>query len=319
MFEIVEGCLVNRPALSTALRSTFHAMDGNILDSLLSHGNESKPNVASSGSFVHASLEKGTLARAFASLWLAAISIDHTRSTSHDEAELALRLLSFLKQGASLKQCICHVSSSKGRNPFTLIEPDFAEPQPHSRSWRDDIRIFARGQSESQEYRLTKMISGICGDLEARCDDAEIPLRASEARASELQREKNDLTARNVELHQQIANLNVQLSATEADKMSVQKTLQTENDHLIERVQALDQALKDANQSARVHLEQFQSESRAKDLQLRTTIADKEMLLEEADFECRRLRHLQEQSCTEVELANEDVNTGEAGIYAEGV
>lgn len=143
-----------------------------------------------------------------------------------------------------------------------------------------------------QEQKLVAMVGTICGDLEERCQNAEKPYREAHQKVTHMQQEIAKLRGRNDDLEQEALDLQDRVRISETEKHDLQEALELENERLIERVQNLDQALKDSVEAAKAQLERTQAEFKARELQFRTTITEKEMLLDEAHSECETLRRL---------------------------
>jgi chromosome segregation ATPase len=182
---------------------------------------------------------------------------------------------------------------SKTRQAFVFVEQPSSEPGFCEGSWKHKLRRFASQQSEWNEQKLIQIVTGICGDLEERCENAEKPFREAEERAAEMERVVADLREHNTGLEQQAVDLNFRLSVMEAEKAEVQDALQGENERLIERVHALERALKESNDDAEAQIDRLISKHKARDLELRTMITEKEVLVDELSAECEEIRKIQ--------------------------
>lgn len=120
------------------------------------------------------------------------------------------------------------------------------EQQPHlnSHNWRDYLSA-ALESSSSEVYHSTEtLIAMVCKDLEDRCDNVEVPLRAANAKVQELN-----------ETVQQLQN---QISSVTSDKDRIQEALQVQQEarnhdtalttELQQSISSLEQQLQDGQQ-----------------------------------------------------------------------
>jgi hypothetical protein len=295
----MQTSLAENPSIAGALRTELHSVNAAIIDKVIAASNE---HIALHG--LHACpatmiRTKQALRRGFISLCLV-LELAAINANANAEAlgnATAMRMLQCLQQSTVLGDCNCVKRRAASSNPLALIEAPSSDPQFNGHSWRDSIHNFAIQQSGWQEQSLVRMIAGICGDLEERCNNAEKPFRDSEERNKELQHRLLELQKRNYSLEHEVQDLANRLSTSDEEKSTVQESLQSENERLIERIQSLDQTLRDSKASAQKQYERLQSDSRAQELKLRSAMTEKDMLMDDVTLERNELR------CREAEAA----------------
>jgi myosin heavy subunit len=222
-----------------------------------------------------------------------------------------MKLLDYLRSGATEDNHGCPSSSRRFVQPITLVEQQSSDHDPHGQPWRYHINAFIQQQSGWQEQKLIHIVSAVCDDLEQRCENAEKPFREAEARVAELESAVADLRDRSSEFDQEVVDLKLRLQAAKAEKLEVQLTLQGENDRLIDRIHALEHTLKESNDAAKAQIERLASKHKSRELELRTTITEKEMLVDETTAQCEDMRQLSNFTKTALKRAQDQVTLRE--------
>lgn len=114
--------------------------------------------------------------------------------------------------------------TSKNLRSVSLFESGSTPEQMPSHAWRDRLRESLFRDAGYQQQSVIKIVSEVCRDLEARCDEAEQPYREEQARSRALELKSKDF-------EDQVAELRIQ----NQDFLHMIKELETEKSNLRER------------------------------------------------------------------------------------
>lgn len=302
LLQTIPKILCHAPHAGEVMQAQLAAFDLPRLEHILSQDHEIlQANDCATCSGHLFRMHRG-LARDFAAMWLAIEASCDSSDRRSERAAVNNRFLELLRQNYS-DACRCTNVPKESRPNLDIVAEQCSDRQQPGRSLRDVVHAFTSRQSKWQEEHLARMMHDVCGDLEERCANVEKPLRAAEHTSARLQCQVDELDRRNKDLSQEINDLNEQISIADSEKLELQASLQVENERLIERVQTLEQALQEANISAQLQLDKLRSESKAKDLQIRTITTEKEMLLDEASTHYDRLQRDHDQVTVALEEA----------------
>lgn len=115
-------------------------------------------------------------------------------------------------------------SMRKDLTVVSLFEAKSTPEEMPSHAWRDPLMQCLSRDAGYQHQSVVKIVSEVCRDLEARCEDAERPYREEQTRAHDLERKLKASEDRTVEL--QVQN---------EDSLNMIHELKTEKSQLKER------------------------------------------------------------------------------------
>jgi chromosome segregation ATPase len=188
------------------------------------------------------------------------------------------------KLPAVTRQCQCAHSSDSSRHPpislFQQASTQYAGQ--HLQDWSERLSSELASQSLYQRDAIVRSVTQICGDLEARCNTVEEPLRkekekstAFEAQAYQLNQEIESLQARLVDDGYHLQGLEKDLDDTreERDRLEQEKLeIFEEKERKCARLQEVESFLEESNRNANEATRAAQESFSAKELTLRSTI-----------------------------------------------
>lgn len=232
-----------------------------------------------------------------------ALSSPHqSYSASQDTITLLLEL--YAKSGRSEGQC-SHIDR-KARIGTT--GPSFVGSVGTSEdaqfSWREAVQRHAQDRAQIDTTRLTAVFSKACSNLEARCEDVEMPLRKEKARFEELQRRYNELEQGFASLEAQSAERSVRFNAVEIERdhyigdLEMQREEIEGNERKIEELLlALQRAREEAEQSRR----DARNEAETAELTHAASSARKDEELEELQIRLHEAERQEQEKMTDLD------------------
>ena len=180
-----------------------------------------------------------------------------------------------------------HVATSSSNSSVSLFQQESTPfTGQHLQDWRTRLRSQLESQNTYQLDSVVRSVAQICQDLELRCNTVEEPLRREKIRSKELEQRVEELSEQISSLEAQAADDRFHLDGLEDEKLG----LSEERDQISVKLQELrirfEGANRDAGEVLRVAREGFD----AKELELRSTILNREEQLRDRDIEIQELR-----------------------------
>ncbi|KAF2176189.1 hypothetical protein K469DRAFT_646104 [Zopfia rhizophila CBS 207.26] len=204
------------------------------------------------------------------SLLSATVSMFLTAAFTSRAEELAITL-SRKQQELNRAPAQCSHLMSNGQSHFSLsIFEQKCTPSTTSsqQDWRDRLRAELDRQNFYQYELVTRSVSQICQELEARCEYVEEPLRRERDKVKELQAKVSEWEAETSKLQTKKTELEAEKAQTESELERVE----TERENISMALKGLNDELAAVNKRADETLRTVHEEFSAKELQLKSLI-----------------------------------------------
>jgi chromosome segregation ATPase len=180
-----------------------------------------------------------------------------------------------------------HVATSPSNSSVSLFQQESTPfTGQHLQDWRTRLRSQLESQNTYQLDSVVRSVAQICQDLESRCNTVEEPLRREKIRSKELEQRVEELSEQISSLEAQAADDRFHLDGLEDEKLGLSEERDQVSVKLDELRMRFEGANRDAGEVLRVAREGFD----AKELELRSTILNREEQLRDRDIENQELR-----------------------------
>lgn len=175
-------------------------------------------------------------------------------------------------------------TSFRNHDQVSLFEAGSTPQELPSRQWRDQLANSLSRNAEYQHQHVVKTMNEVCRDLEARCDNAEQPLREEQARTADLRQKLEEAETRNAELASQDEERGHSLEGLRADAFHLKEEADAANERskaLLADLAVLQQDLERTKKQTARAAEESSEAARHQDLTYMAVIKGK-------DEECQK-------------------------------
>lgn len=180
-----------------------------------------------------------------------------------------------------------HVATSPSNSSVSLFQQESTPfTGQHLQDWRTRLRSQLESQNTYQLDSVVRSVAQICQDLESRCNTVEEPLRREKSRSKELEQRVEELSEQISSLEAQAADDRFHLDGLEDEKLG----LSEERDQISVKLDELRMRFEGANRDAEEVLRAAREGFDAKELELHSTILNREEQLRDRDIEIQELK-----------------------------
>jgi len=216
------------------------------------------------------------------------------------------------QQELTAQSHVCrHASTGLCRAPAISIFQEECTPDEELRShdWRERLATGLTMESKLKHEFIIRAVGQVCRDLEERCAKAEEPFREEQARYKDLQARYDELSAHTSDLEAQAVDRSLVLEAMEVEKTQVEghlRTVESENDELLERVEELQGLVKEANEDAERSLHAVRLDFDRNMIEFQATRASKDEALQAERVERQAIEQERHDLKSEVQVAKQE-------------
>ncbi|OQN95742.1 hypothetical protein B0A48_18282 [Cryoendolithus antarcticus] len=198
---------------------------------------------------------RSMVAQALSGLFLrAALGADHSQT---DVASDLYSLLLSVHAVASKQNSTCGHSIVRVHASTTGLEHHTVLPVPRNADWRTSVQQHLEEKTKLEHGDLSRIFANACADLERRCTEVEGPLRAEQAKVSQLQQQYVELLEAHEALQDDKSRADSHASAADAERAAIAKEVdeaKLEKDSLMLRIDELHTSLDKLQHEAREQL-----------------------------------------------------------------
>ncbi|KAK3707259.1 hypothetical protein LTR37_012260 [Vermiconidia calcicola] len=200
------------------------------------------------------------------------------------QATLSL-LLELHASSAEMTQPCSHVrNAARVAHPTQPIMETGSTPADAPLDWRQALGSHFKSRARYEHEQIAAVFAKACGELEARCEDVEKPLRESHEERNALQRQYDELNQAYANLESEGIDRNIRVNALETERdqcMGDLDAARVEAESLVRRVEELELSLQAARASAQEAVEEARRASESAEMQHDAAMARKEEQLED--------------------------------------